>query len=70
MNANELADELEVATNKLIGKEYEIGGRAINFYTFATTMLRQQQAEINALLKFIEERGEMGQLIIWKEKQK
>jgi hypothetical protein len=48
MNANELADELETATNKLIGKEYELGGRAINFYTFATTMLRQQQAELDA----------------------
>ena len=49
MNANELADELETATNNLIGKEYELAGRAINFYTFANTMLRQQQAEIAEL---------------------
>ena len=51
MNANELADGLETATNNLIGKEYELAGRAINFYTFATIMLRQQQAEIEALKK-------------------
>ena len=29
----------------------------------------QQQAEIEALNRFIEERGETGQLIIWKTKQ-
>ena len=51
MNANELADGLEDATNKLIGKEHELGGRAIIFYTEAATMLRQQQAEIEALKK-------------------
>ena len=49
MNANELADGLEDATNKLIGKEHELGGRAIIFYTEAATMLRQQQAEIENL---------------------
>lgn len=49
MNANELADILETATNNLIGKEYELGGRAINLYTFSATMLRQQQSEIEAL---------------------
>jgi hypothetical protein len=48
MNANELADGLEIAKNKLIGKEHELGGRAIIFYTEAATMLRQQQAEIDA----------------------
>jgi hypothetical protein len=58
MNANELADGLEAATNKLIGKEHELGGRAITFYTQAATMLRQLQAEIEALkaeLKLIDE---------------
>ena len=49
MNANELADELEIVKNKLIGKEHELGGRAIIFYTEAATMLRQQQAENEAL---------------------
>ena len=52
MNANELADELEIVKNKLIGKEHELGKRAIIFYTEAATMLRQQQAEIEALKKF------------------
>ena len=112
MNANELADGLEDATNKLIGKEHELGGRAIIFYTDAATMLRQQQNEIEdlinahrfvqnfaeeqhqravaleseldravelytdkaieneALHRFIDERGETGQLIIWKAQEK
>ena len=34
------------------------------------TMLRQQQAEIEALNRFIAERGETGQLIIWKAQEK
>jgi hypothetical protein len=70
MNANELADELEIVKNKLIGKEHELGKRAIIFYTEAATMLRQQQAEIEELLQFIVERGETGQLIMWKAQEK
>ena len=57
MNANELADELE--------KRHLLGGYASE----AATMLRQQQAEIESLLKFINERGETGQLIIWKAQE-
>ena len=34
------------------------------------TIIEKQQAEIEALLKFIDERGETGQLIIWKEQEK
>jgi hypothetical protein len=59
MNANELADLLEVDSwYKLVTRE-EI-----------STMLRQQQAEIESLLQFINERGETGQLIIWKAQEK
>ena len=59
MNANELAKLLEVDSwYKLVTRE-EIA-----------TMLRQQQAEIESLLKFINERGETGQLIIWKAQEK
>ena len=36
----------------------------------AATMLRQQQTEIEALHRFIDERGETGQLIIWKAQEK
>jgi len=36
----------------------------------AITMLRQQQAEIESLLTFIKDRGETGQLIIWKAQEK
>ena len=55
MNANELANLLEADSwYKLVTRE-EIA-----------TMLRQQQAEIEALNCFIEERGETGQLIMWK----
>ena len=35
-----------------------------------SAMLRQQQAEIEALHRFIDERGETGQLIIWKAQDK
>ena len=35
----------------------------------ASKALLQQQAEIEALNRFIEERGEIGQFIIWKTKQ-
>ena len=59
MNTNELANLLEVDSwYKLVTRE-EIA-----------TMLRQQQAEIESLLKFINERGETGQLIIWKAQEK
>ena len=36
----------------------------------AASFIRQQQAEIEALNRFIEERGETGQLIIWKAQEK
>ena len=36
----------------------------------AASFIRQQQAEIESLLKFINERGETGQLIIWKAQEK
>ena len=58
MNANELADWLETGEVE----EYDINE--------AATMLRQQQVEIEALLRFIAERGETGQLIIWKARNK
>ena len=32
----------------------------------ASWVIKQQQAEIEALHRFIDERGETGQLIIWK----
>ena len=45
-------------------------GQLQNALEQETTMLRQQQAEIEALLLFITERGETGQLIIWKAQEK
>ena len=57
MNANELADLIGLCGD---------GG----YNQDAATMLRQQQAEIESLLKFINERGEIGQLIIWKAQEK
>ena len=60
MNANELADELEACFTKADWK----------YVDETANMLRQQQAEIEELLQFIAERGETGQLIIWKTKQK
>ena len=34
------------------------------------TIIEKQEAEIASLLKFIDERGETGQLIIWKAQEK
>ena len=61
MNANELAVELE---RYLKGEEYD------RLVWEIPDFLRQQQAEIESLLKFINERGETGQLIIWKAQEK
>jgi peptidoglycan hydrolase CwlO-like protein len=36
----------------------------------ASWVIKNQQAEIESLLKFINERGETGQLIIWKAQEK
>jgi len=55
MNANELADYLE--------NDFQIQEAVID-------MLREQQVEIESLLKFIDERGETGQLITWKAQKK
>ena len=60
MNANELADIQAFKTEELTIWERNT----------TATMLRQQQAEIESLLKFINERGETGQLIIWKAQEK
>ena len=84
MNANELADELEntypfvgvmeVAANMLRQQQAEINTLRTHGYKTQYELLRleflQQQAEIESLLKFIGERGETGQLIIWKEQEK
>jgi len=60
MNANELADlMIQFDSGRIYEHAEEIA-----------TMLRQQQAEIESLLKFIGERGETGQLIIWKAQEK
>ena len=80
MNALELADKLEQKALTADAMEY---GFEVDFKQ-AATMLRQQQAELDravelytdkaieneALLKFIDERGETGQLIIWKAQEK
>ena len=57
MNANDLADRLE---------EFYKGTHIQK----AADELRRLQAENDALLRFIDQRGETGQLIIWKAKDK
>jgi hypothetical protein len=59
MTANELANYL-----------FDITDAETSPYHQAATMLIQQQAEIESLLKFIGERGETGQLIVWKAQEK
>ncbi|CAB4178976.1 hypothetical protein UFOVP1022_26 [uncultured Caudovirales phage] len=49
MTANELADELDLRRNLLMGKEHELGARAILLYGHSADMLCEQQAEIEAL---------------------
>ena len=65
MNANKLAAELE-------GFGYLHSDDDLHFCPFQAQvdLLRHQQAEIEVLLKFIDERGETGQLIIWKAQEK
>ena len=76
MNANQLADELAF--------KHIAGDDSGAFSSKIITMLRQQQAELDravelytdkaieneALHRFIDERGETGQLIIWKAQEK
>ena len=76
MTANELADELAF--------KHIAGDDSGAFSSKIITMLRQQQAELDravelytdkaieneALHRFIDERGETGQLIIWKAQEK
>ena len=63
MNANELADYLDNNVEAMLMSEQL-------HIDQAATVLRQQQAEIESLLKFIKGRGETGQLIIWKAQEK
>ena len=65
MNANELADMLAKSSIRKVSQ----GEVVVDMFEIAD-MLRQQQAEIEALLQFIDERGETGQLIIWKAQEK
>ena len=44
-----LVDELELRRKLLIGKEHESGGRAMFLYGHSADMIREQQAEIQAL---------------------
>ena len=49
MTANELADELDLRRNLLMGKEHELGARAILLYGHSADMLCEQQTEIEKL---------------------
>ena len=66
-------DFSEVAT-MLRQQQAEINTLRTHGYKTQYELLRleflQQQAEIESLLKFIGERGETGQLIIWKAQEK
>ena len=83
MNANELADEIEkgydgfrrdLIVTLLRQQQSEINTLRTHGYKTQYELLRleflQQQAETESLLKFIGERGETGQLIIWKAQEK
>jgi len=54
MNANELADELDEAVMKLVANNHFFEAQAVEK---AQTMLRQQQAENEALKAVLEQEG-------------
>ena len=53
MTKNFLADELDLRRNLLMGKEHELGARAILLYGHSADMLREQQFEIEQLKNMI-----------------
>jgi hypothetical protein len=63
MNAEYIAKSLEAIT-------VTQGGETSKPLQEFADFIRQQQAEIEALHRFIDERGETGQLIIWKAQEK
>ena len=62
MNAKEFAHELEKAASFIRQQQAELD-RAVELYT-------DKAIENEALNRFIAERGETGQLIIWKAQEK
>ena len=65
MTALELADKLDSRRNLLMDKEHEFGSRAILLYGYSAYMIRQQQAEIEALKKelALQRLSDIGQAI-------
>jgi hypothetical protein len=53
-----------------LAEEITEGFKAMEQLGLAESIIKQQKLEIDALLRFIDERGETGQLIIWKAEQK
>ena len=53
-----------------LSEEITEGFKALDQLGLAESIIKQQKLEIAALLKFIDERGETGQLIIWKAQEK
>ena len=72
MNANELADELDASRLEPYTSEYLVGKAAtmLRQFELAESIIKQQKLEIDALLRFIDVRGETGQFIIWKAQEK
>jgi hypothetical protein len=66
--------DFKATANMLRQQQVEINSLRNNGYKTHYELLRlefiNQQAEIESLLKFIGERGEAGQLIIWKAQEK
>jgi hypothetical protein len=69
-----IEDVLNETITMLRQQQIEINSLRNNGYKTHYELLRlefiNQQAEIESLLKFIGERGEAGQLIIWKAQEK
>ena len=70
----ELDELIHQSATMLRQQQAEINTLRTHGYKTQYELLRleflQQQAEIESLLKFIGERGETGQLIIWKAQEK
>ena len=76
MNANELADAMEIrasirrqATSRKSVQE-NANDRLADQLDEAAAMLRQQQAEIEVLTKFLDETCQIGKFIVWNSTDK
>ena len=68
--SNKLADEVDIHVAMGGSHFFKEVSKILRQFSLAESIIKQQKLEIESILKFIDERGESGQLIIWKASQK